>query len=98
VNQFSSVSDLLNKAGDVAALSLRPSEDGFIVNTTCRLYITCHVPRTQRHISMSTDHHAKFDCINNSSDEYIFLAAGRCTSGYLRQIAKPNKNNTPQQL
>lgn len=31
---------LLKSAGEVAALSFRPSEDGFIVNTTWRLRIT----------------------------------------------------------
>ena len=33
--------NLLKRAGEVAALSFRPSEDGFIVNTTWRLRITC---------------------------------------------------------
>ena len=37
-NQFKT--HRLNKAGDVAALSLSPSEDGFMVNTTCRFLIT----------------------------------------------------------
>jgi hypothetical protein len=32
--------DLLNKAGDVAALSFRPSDEGFMVNTTWRLIVT----------------------------------------------------------
>ena len=40
-NQFKT--HRLNKAGDVAALSLSPSEDGFMVNTTCRFLITCPV-------------------------------------------------------
>jgi hypothetical protein len=30
----------LKSAGEVAARSFRPSEDGFIVNTTCKLRIT----------------------------------------------------------
>ena len=30
----------LNKAGDVAARSLRPSEDGFMVKTTCKFFMT----------------------------------------------------------
>ncbi|CAN7949923.1 unnamed protein product, partial [Ixodes hexagonus] len=34
---------LLKRAGDVAALSLRPSDEGFMVKTTCRLRITCPV-------------------------------------------------------
>lgn len=33
--------DLLKRAGDVAALLFSPSDDGFMVNTTCKLYITC---------------------------------------------------------
>ena len=33
-------SHLLNKAGDVAARLFRPSEEGFIVKTTCKLFIT----------------------------------------------------------
>ena len=32
---------LLKRAGEVAALSFSPSEDGFMVNTTWRLRITC---------------------------------------------------------
>ena len=31
---------LLNKAGDVAARLFRPSEDGFMVKTTCKLFMT----------------------------------------------------------
>ena len=30
---------LLKRAGEVAALSFKPSDDGFIVKTTCRLFI-----------------------------------------------------------
>ena len=30
----------MNSAGEVAARSLRPSEDGFMVKTTCRLRMT----------------------------------------------------------
>ena len=32
--------DLLKRAGEVAALSFRPSDEGFIVKTTWRLHIT----------------------------------------------------------
>ena len=35
---------LLKRAGEVAARSLSPSDDGFMVNTTCRLRITCNQP------------------------------------------------------
>lgn len=40
-NQFKT--QRLNRAGDVAALSFSPSEDGFMVNTTCKFFITCPV-------------------------------------------------------
>ena len=40
------VGNLLKRAGEVAALSFRPSEDGFIVNTTWRLRITCKTTET----------------------------------------------------
>ena len=57
MSQFTTTNDAdrLNKAGDVAALSLRPSDDGFIVKTTCRLYITCHRPTITPSVS---DKHA----------------------------------------
>ena len=35
--------NLLKRAGEVAALSLRPSDDGFMVNTTWRFLITCKI-------------------------------------------------------
>ena len=35
------ITNLLNKAGDVAARLFKPSSDGFIVKTTWRLFITC---------------------------------------------------------
>ena len=36
---------LLKRAGEVAALSFSPSEEGFIVNTTWRFLITCHIAK-----------------------------------------------------
>ena len=48
---------LLKRAGEVAALSFKPSDDGFIVNTTCRLFIIC--TNALLHINSNSEQHCQ---------------------------------------
>ena len=67
-NQLST--HLLKRAGDVAARSLSPSEDGFMVNTTWRLYIT-YTRKKHRNLSWVTLVTSDRVCLALNAETYV---------------------------